>query len=215
MSERDHAARMDAKYRRVRHVYDLTRKYFLFGRDHALEILDPRSASSILEIGCGTGRNLRAIARLAPEAEVHGIDISAEMLKSAGGKTASLKNVRLRQADATTLDTERLFGNRGYDAVLMSYSLSMVPDWKAALAKAIKAVGPGGRLVVVDFGRFEGYGRFGPMIVEALSKADAPPLPDLHGAVTRAISGRSHLRASFGKSMRGYYVWAVVERANR
>ncbi|MNV94985.1 hypothetical protein D3C71_1898330 [compost metagenome] len=53
------------------------------------------------------------------------------------------------------------------------------------------------------------------MIVDALTRADAPPLPDLRGAVTRAISGRSHLRASFGQSKRGYYVWAVVERANR
>lgn len=211
----EHAARMDAKYRRVRHVYDLTRKYFLFGRDHALELLDAPSASSILEIGCGTGRNLLSIARSAPGAEVHGLDISEEMLKSAAAKTAYLKNVTLRQGDATTLDSERLFGTRNYDAVLMSYSLSMVPDWKSALAKAIKAVGPGGRLVIVDFGRFEGYGRVGPKIVDALAMADAPPLPDLKGAVTRAISGRNHLRATFGQSKRGYYVWAVVERAER
>jgi S-adenosylmethionine-diacylgycerolhomoserine-N-methlytransferase len=206
---------MDAKYRHVRHIYDLTRKYFLFGRDHALEMLDPASASSILEIGCGTGRNLRKIAMSAPQAKVHGIDISDEMLKSAKCKTASLKNVRLRQADATRLDLKQLFGKQGYDAVLMSYSLSMVPDWEMALANAIQAVAPGGRLVIVDFGRFEGYGRLGPMIVQALGNADAPPLPDLRGAVTWAITGQVHLRASFGQSKGGYYVWAVVERASR
>lgn len=112
----------------MRHVYDLTRKYFLFGRDHALELLDLPSATSVLEIGCGTGRNLRSIARSALDAEVHGIDISEEMLKSAAAKTGSLKNVTLRQGDATTLDTERLFSARNYDAVLVSYSLSMIPD---------------------------------------------------------------------------------------
>ena len=162
---------------RSRHVYDLTRKYFLFGRDHALELLDAQSATSILEIGCGTGRNLRSIARSALDAEVHGIDISEEMLKSAAAKTGSLKNVTLRQGDATTLDTERLFCARNYDAVLM---------W-----------------------------RLGPKIVDALAMADAPPLPDLSVAVTRAISGRNYLRATFGQSKRGYNVWAVMERAER
>jgi S-adenosylmethionine-diacylgycerolhomoserine-N-methlytransferase len=215
MTTNDHAARMNAKYHRVRHIYDLTRKYFLFGRDHALELLDAPSATSVLEIGCGTGRNLRLIAKHAPDTEVHGIDISEEMLKSAATKTGPMKNVTLRQGDATTLDTESLFGRRNYEAVLMSYSLSMVPDWRSALAKAIKSIGPGGRLVIVDFGRFEGYGKLAPRIVNALSMADAPPLPDLSGAVTRAISGRSHLRATFGQSKRGYYVWALVERAER
>ena len=33
---RDHAALMDTVYRGQRHIYDATRKYFLFGRDRLI-----------------------------------------------------------------------------------------------------------------------------------------------------------------------------------
>ena len=210
-----HSERMDRKYARVRHVYDMTRKYFLFGRDAAIARLGLDRAGSVLEIGCGTGRNLAVMARNRPSLEIRGVDISAEMLKSAGERTRNLGNVKVSVADATAFDPEKTFGIRQFDAVLMSYSLSMIPDRKAALSRAVKTIAPGGRLVVVDFGNFEGYGRLGPIMVRALAAADAPPIPDLKVLVERSISGRSHFSAEFGGSKRGYYRWAVVTRADR
>ena len=77
------AALMDGIYRSQRHIYDLTRKYYLFGRDGMIEQLDAPADATVIEIACGTGRNLAAIARRWQGSAIHGLDISAEMLKSA------------------------------------------------------------------------------------------------------------------------------------
>ncbi len=74
---------MDSVYRRQRHIYNVTRKYFLLGRDHLIGELKPPSNGTVLEIGCGTGRNLIAAARAYPEARLFGLDVSTVMLSTA------------------------------------------------------------------------------------------------------------------------------------
>jgi S-adenosylmethionine-diacylgycerolhomoserine-N-methlytransferase len=54
---------MNRTYRHQRHIYDVTRKYYLFGRDRLIARLDPPAGGRVLEIGCGTARNLIAAAR--------------------------------------------------------------------------------------------------------------------------------------------------------
>lgn len=49
-----------------------------------------------------------------------------------------------------------MFGVPAFDRILISYSLSMIPDWQAALAEAVRHLAPGGQLAVVDFGQGEG-----------------------------------------------------------
>ena len=83
MAEIAAAALMDRLYRRQRHFYDVTRKYYLLGRDRLIEGLAPPPGSRVLEIGCGTARNLVAAAQAWPDAQFYGIDISAEMLATA------------------------------------------------------------------------------------------------------------------------------------
>ena len=56
-----HGDLMDRLYRHQRHIYDLTRKYYLLGRDELIAELDPPPHGTVLEIGCGTGRNLLAV----------------------------------------------------------------------------------------------------------------------------------------------------------
>ena len=63
----DAAALMDRMYRRQRHIYDLSRKYYLLGRDEAIARLDPAPGDGVLEIGCGTGRNLIKAAQAYPD----------------------------------------------------------------------------------------------------------------------------------------------------
>ena len=60
------AALMDGIYRGQRHIYDLTRKYYLFGRDGLIEQLAASDGATVIEIACGTGRNLGAIKRRWP-----------------------------------------------------------------------------------------------------------------------------------------------------
>lgn len=146
---------MDRIYRRQRHFYDFTRKYYLLGRDELVERLAPPANGRVLEIGCGTARNLIAAARAWPQAEFYGIDISAEMLATARGvvERAGLANrITLARADATAFDPALLFGVPSFSRIFFSYSLSMIPGWQDALVEAISWLAPGGELHVVDFG---------------------------------------------------------------
>lgn len=150
----DHAALMDRVYRGQRHIYDVSRKYFLFGRDTLIAGLDCRAGDSVLEVGCGTGRNLACIARAWPGTRLHGLDISAEMLRNAEGRLRGHLRGRaqLARGDATAFDAGALFGQARFDRVVMSFTASMIPDWQAALAQALDVVAPGGSLHLVDFG---------------------------------------------------------------
>lgn len=151
----DHGRLMDRIYRHQRHIYDLTRKYYLLGRDAMIDGLDVAPGQSVLEIGCGTGRNLAAIAGKWPRAELHGLDISAEMLATARASLTRRvpgRDIGLARGDATEFDPHALFGTAGFDRVVLSYTLSMVPDWQAAVAAALAALNPGGQLHIVDFG---------------------------------------------------------------
>src|SRR6267154_2763691 len=71
--------RMNRMYRRQRHIYDGTRRYYLLGRDQLIANLKPGAGANVLEIGCGTGRNLTVAARQYPGAKFFGIDVSTEM----------------------------------------------------------------------------------------------------------------------------------------
>lgn len=144
-----HADLMDNVYRGQRHIYDATRKYFLFGRDRLIAGLDLAPGETLLEVGCGTGRNLDLAGQRWPGARLHGLDISSEMLRSAQARLGS--KAVLVQGDACGF-TPALFGQSGFNRVMISFALSMIPDWEMALARAYSAVAPGGALHIVDFG---------------------------------------------------------------
>ena len=150
-----HAALMDKVYRRQRHFYDLTRKYYLLGRDRLVRQLNARPGERVIEIGCGTARNLIRIAETYPGTQLFGLDASAEMLRTAHEAVARARlsdRIVLKQALAEGL-TPRLFGSeQKFDHAIFSYSLSMIPDWRAALLAAAKAVHADGSIHVVDFG---------------------------------------------------------------
>lgn len=148
-------ALMDNIYKYQRHIYDLTRRYYLLGRDRLIGELAPPEGGTVLEIGCGTGRNLIKAARRYPYALFYGIDISEEMLTTARAKIARAglsDRVRIGRADATDFDVMQLFNRSMFDRVFFSYSLSMIPDWEGALARGYRVTVEGGRLIVVDFG---------------------------------------------------------------
>src|ERR1700733_6746730 len=96
----DSAARMDAIYRLQRHIYDLTRKPYLLGRDVLIRELAVPVEGSVLDIGCGPARNLVCIARRYPGANCYGIDVSDEMLATARAnvlRTGLEVNIHLAQ----------------------------------------------------------------------------------------------------------------------
>jgi S-adenosylmethionine-diacylgycerolhomoserine-N-methlytransferase len=128
---------------------------YLLGRDRLIAELNPPAPARVLEIGCGTGRNLIRIARMYPNVECFGIDVSNAMLETARRSIASADlagRIALAQADAVTADPVRLFGHASFDRVMISYALSMIPPWRAVLAHAPALLAPQGALCLVDFG---------------------------------------------------------------
>lgn len=111
---------MNRTYRGQRHIYDFTRKYYLLGRDRMIEELDAGSGARVLEIGCGTGRNLIAAAQRYPSARLFGVDVSTEMLTSAAfavARAGLAARIRLAHGDATALDPGALFGTAQFDRI--------------------------------------------------------------------------------------------------
>ena len=139
-------------YRLTRHVYDATRKFYLLGRDAALRTILERPWARLVEIGPGTGRNLRRLREARPQAHFGGVDASDAMLDHA---RARLPWATLVQGFAEDTDYTTLLGGTP-DVVLFSYCLSMVQDPRRALDNARRSLAPGGRVVVVDFGDLRG-----------------------------------------------------------
>ena len=202
----DTRERMDAIYARQRHIYDLTRKYYLLGRDRLIAGLEVPAGGTVLEVGCGTARNLIAVARRYPSARLFGLDISESMLTTARAKIASAgltDRIRLAQADATTFDAQSIFGIPHFDRVYFSYTLSMIPDWRAALRQGLAATT--GKMMLVDFGqqeRLPAVWRRG--LFAWLDKFDVTPRAELKDAVMTLPAD-----ASFEPLHRGY-AWSAT-----
>jgi len=209
-SPRNHAAMMDAMYATQRHIYDLTRKYYLFGRDRMIRELALPDGGTVLELGCGTGRNLAMVRKHWPKAQLFGLDISAEMLKSA--RTTLGEQAALAQADATEFDPERLFGVAQFDRVILSYATSMIPVWREALAQGSALVAPGGSLHVVDFGDMAGLPGPARSALRAwLARFHVSPR---HTLPQSAIAGGAvyGLTGSAATGMGGYYQLVTLRR---
>jgi len=202
---------MDAIYRTQRHFYDLTRKYYLLGRDRLIRHLSPPPGGSVLEIGCGTGRNLIVAAQAWPDAHFFGIDISEAMLETARAKVAKAglsDRITLVQGDATAFDAQALFGRPAFDRVFQSYTLSMIPDWQGAIREAAAKIAPGGRLDIVDFGQQNGLPRLWRKALFAwLAKFDVTPRATLRQAV-EGVAAAQGLEADF-LPLRFGYVWVA------
>lgn len=208
----DHAALMDDTYRWQRHIYDATRKFFLLGRDRAVQALNPPAGGRVLEVACGTGRNLALAGMLYPETRRFGLDISAEMLRSA--RSTLGEAAMLAEADACTFDARRVLGEPVFERILLSYSLSMIPDWPAALRTARAHLAPGGELHIVDFGTQEGLPRwFRRGLNGWLAKFHVAPRPDL-AAVAAAVAEESGAEMVC-QSLYGGYAQALVLRDRR
>ncbi|WP_044335038.1 class I SAM-dependent methyltransferase [Sphingomonas hengshuiensis] len=154
----DQKSLMDDVYALHRHFYDFTRKFYLLGRDRLIGELAPPPGGTVLEVGCGTARNLIVAAKRWPEARFYGFDISEAMLDTARKSVAKAglgDRITLAQGDAGAFDVRALFGLAQVDRVFMSYTLSMIPPWIEAIEQGARVLAPGGSLHIIDFGQYE------------------------------------------------------------
>jgi S-adenosylmethionine-diacylgycerolhomoserine-N-methlytransferase len=145
---------MDKMYRHQRYFYDLTRKYYLLGRDKLIAEMNVQPGEKILEVGCGTGRNLMILSKKYPRTNFFGLDASSEMLKTAQAKVDSkkVKNLKLKVALADDFTFDKTFDlEKPFDTIFFSYSISMIPPWKESIANALNNLKAGGSFYIVDF----------------------------------------------------------------
>lgn len=128
---------------------------YLFHCAHVCDVIRP--GDTVLDLGCGPATQLALVARLNPQTQFVGVDLSHEMLQRAREHVAAegLTNITLTKGDITNLAE---FADASVDAVMSTVVLHHLPDVAAldrcfgAIARVLK---PGGGLYVVDFGRLK------------------------------------------------------------
>lgn len=140
---------LKAYYRLHSPIYDWTRWSFLFGREELLNYIpDLPPNPRILEVGCGTGKNLSNLEYLFPDATIYGIDLSEDMIRQARKKLHDDQQIKLIHGAYGEAD----FKFEPYNLILLSYSLSMLGSQSEDILKQVHAdLAPGGYIAVVDF----------------------------------------------------------------
>ena len=122
-------------------------------RPALLAQLCPAPGDVIADIGCGTGTQLRLVARACPSATLIGVDPDTAIRERARAKLAGLTpQVELLAGYAR--DTAELLGGLGVTKVLSSLVFDQVPleEKRAGLAAIRETLRPGGSLHVADYG---------------------------------------------------------------
>ncbi len=145
--------RVASRYDRLARWYRFAGPLILLApgfRRKAVKRLGLKRGDTVLEIGCGTGRNLALLRdAVGDHGQAIGVNASGGMLAHARQlvERQGWRNVRLIQQDAAELALEDQV-----DAVYFSLSYAVLPDRATVLQKAWQALRPGGRLVIMDAG---------------------------------------------------------------
>jgi ubiquinone/menaquinone biosynthesis C-methylase UbiE len=131
---------------------------FFFGPSHRLMLSHLSQADTrILDVGCGTGKWAEMVLEAKPNAEVWGLDLSAEMLQKAEQRASRFPNrLRLTQGDSESLPFETGF----FDVITCSHSFHHYPHQGQVVAEMRRVLKPGGRMMIVDGCRDTWWGWF-------------------------------------------------------
>lgn len=115
------------------------------------EVLDGRHFRSILETGCGTGKNTVFFAQIADS--VHALDFSQGMIEKARQKVQA-GNVRFEQADLTQ---RWPCPDSAYDLISCNLVLEHIANLSHIFAEAARTLTPQGRFLINELHPFKQY----------------------------------------------------------
>lgn len=142
-----HAERLARFYGPQADDYDRFRERLLHGRRDLVDALPVQPGARVVELGGGTGRNAEFFGDRLPQIEcLRIVDLCEPLLAVARRRFRNFPNVCCTLADAT-----RWRPDEPADCVYISYALTMIPDWRAAVDNAIAMLAEDGVLGVVDF----------------------------------------------------------------
>jgi arsenite methyltransferase len=112
----------------------------------------------VLDMGCGRGAVLIAVARRLTTGKVTGVDLWRSIDQSGNSVDATLANARAEGvADRVVLETGDMrklpFADNTFDVIVSSLAIHNIPapaDRAAAITEAIRVLKPGGRLAIAD-----------------------------------------------------------------
>ncbi len=131
---------------------------------------------SILDLGCGTGRSTRDMARIASAGSVLGIDLSARMLERARAAASAegLVNVRFEQGDAQV----HPFPDAAFDLAISAFGAMFFADPVAAFANIARSLRLRGHLALLAWRELH-LNEWLAAIRDALSVGRALPTPSV------------------------------------
>lgn len=150
------AAKVNALFSRIAPRYDLINDLQSFGlhrrwKRRVVAMAGCRPGARALDVCCGTGDLAFGLAGAG--AETLGIDFTAAMLLVATSRAGKLSPATSRPAfvrgDALSLP----FATGSFDAVTVGYGLRNLADWRTGLGEMLRVAKPGGRIIVLDFGK--------------------------------------------------------------
>lgn len=146
----NHAERMESFYGGQAGAYDDFRRRLLKGREELYQSIETPEDGIWVDMGGGTGSNIENLAdNIDRLKKVYVVDLSESLLKVASDRFAERG---WDNAESVAADATKFTPPEGYaDVVTFSYSLTMIPDWFAAIENALRILKPGGQIGVVDF----------------------------------------------------------------
>ncbi len=138
-------AQVVSAYARWAPVYDLAFTAVMrAGRRAAVDAV--AEARRVLDVGVGTGLEL---PMFPAQAEVVGIDLAEAMLQRAGERVRRENLIQV--AGLSVMDATRMgFADAAFDAAVVPYVLTVVPDPAAMMDEILRVVRPGGMVVLVN-----------------------------------------------------------------
>ena len=151
------AAKVNDLFAAIARRYDLLNDLQSFGlhrrwKHGVVGLAAIQPGQRALDVCCGTGDIALALAR--GSAEVTGLDFSQAMLEIAENRR--LKNTQSPAANPKFIqgDAQQLpFTDNSFDAVTVGYGLRNLASWETGVTEMFRVTKPGGRLVVLDFGK--------------------------------------------------------------